>query len=100
MNWITTKMPDSPLADRGAPQGHEGRGHHGRVQRDGDQGDEVVIIRPGTDPAFALGLAQVILSQKLYDDEVGPRNTDLPFLMRMDTLQPLRPEELSPRATG
>jgi nitrate reductase alpha subunit len=93
MNWITTKMPDSPLADRGAPQGHEGRGHHGRVQRDGVQGGRgrSSSARAPTRRSRS-GLAQVIVSRKLYDAKAWVRkNTDLPFLIRMDTCTPLRP---------
>ena len=56
--------------------------------------DEVVIIRPGSDPAFALGLANVIIQEKLYDEEYVASSTDLPFLVRMDTLKLLRAEEV------
>ena len=55
--------------------------------------DEVVIIRPGSDPAFALGLANVIIQEKLYDEEYVSSSTDLPFLVRMDTLKLLRAEK-------
>ncbi|MCX8073094.1 MAG: molybdopterin-dependent oxidoreductase [Candidatus Binatia bacterium] len=34
-----------------------------------NKGDEVLVIRPGTDPALALGLAHVIVKEKLYDPD-------------------------------
>jgi nitrate reductase alpha subunit len=54
-----------------------------------NKGDEVLVIRPGTDPALALGLAQVIMAEKRYDEPFVKRFTDLPRLIRMDTLAPL-----------
>jgi nitrate reductase alpha subunit len=62
--------------------------------------DDVIVIRPGSDPAFALGLAQVILSKRLYDEKFVARNTDLPFLVRMDTLEPLRAGDVGLETTA
>jgi nitrate reductase alpha subunit len=56
----------------------------------------VVVIRPGSDPAFALGLAQVILAEQRYDRSFIQRYTDLPTLVRMDTLERLRAQDLWP----
>jgi hypothetical protein len=47
----------------------------------------VVIRRALT--GVCPGLAQVIL-QNLFDADFVAKNTDLPFLVRLDTLQPLR----------
>ena len=43
--------------------------------------DEVVVIRPGTDPAFALALAQVIIAEKLYREDFLREQTDLALLV-------------------
>ncbi|MCM2280186.1 MAG: molybdopterin-dependent oxidoreductase [Oligoflexia bacterium] len=94
MNWITTKMPDSHWLTEARLKGTKTVAVTVEYSATASKADEVVIIRPGTDPAFALGLAQVIIARKLYDEEYIRRNTDLPFLVRMDTLQPLRPEEV------
>src|SRR4029453_6485526 len=59
-----------------------------------NKGDEVIVIRPGTDPAFALGLAGVILAEKLYDADFVKRYPDLPRLVRMDPLRPLLAREV------
>jgi nitrate reductase alpha subunit len=45
-------------------------------------------------PALALGLANVIMRDKLYDADYVKRFTDLPLLVRMDTLKHLRASEV------
>ena len=52
--------------------------------------DTAIVVRPGTTPALALGLAAVIMREKLYDADYVKRWTDLPVLVRMDTLQYLK----------
>lgn len=94
MNWITTKMPDSHWLTEARLKGTKVVAITVEYSATAGKADEVVVIRPGTDPAFALGLAQVIMSKGLFDKAWVQKNTDLPFLIRMDTLQPLRPAEL------
>ena len=94
MNWITTKMPDSHWLSEARLKGAKTAAVTVEYSATASKVDEVAIIRPGTDPAFALGLAQVIISKELYDQDFVSVNTDLPFLVRVDTLQPLRPEEV------
>ncbi len=94
MNWITTKMPDSHWLTEARLKGAKTVAVTVEYSATGSKCDDVIIIRPGTDPAFALGVAQVIISKKLYDEDFVQKNTDLPFLIRLDTLQPLRPEEV------
>lgn len=94
MNWITTKMPDSHWLTEARLKGAKTVAVTVEYSATASKVDEVAIIRPGTDPAFALGLAQVIISRKLFDQDFVTSSTDLPFLVRMDTLQPLRPEEV------
>ena len=93
MNWITTKMPDSHWLTEARLKGTKVVAITVEYSATASKCDEVIVIRPGTDPAFALGIAQQLLSRKLYDAGWVAKNTDLPFLVRMDTLQPLRPEE-------
>lgn len=100
MNWITTKMPDSHWLTEARLKGTKVVVITVEYSATASKGDEVIIIRPGTDPAFALGLAQVIVSKKLYDEPWVRTNTDLPFLVRMDTLAPLRPEDVDPSELG
>lgn len=95
MNWITTKMPDSHWLTEARLKGTKVVSITVEYSATASKSDEVVVIRPGSDPAFALGLAQVIISKKRYDARWVAQNTDLPFLIRMDTLEPLRPKDLS-----
>lgn len=96
MNWITTKMPDSHWLTEARLKGAKTVAVTVEYSATASKTDDVIVIRPGTDPAFALGVAQVIISKKLYDASFAERNTDLPFLIRMDTLQPLRPSDVIP----
>jgi nitrate reductase alpha subunit len=51
-------------------------------------------VRPGTTPALALGLSHVILRDRLYDADYVRRWTDLPLLVRTDTLKHLRAKDV------
>ncbi|MEW5742620.1 MAG: molybdopterin-dependent oxidoreductase [Myxococcota bacterium] len=94
MNWITTKMPDSHWLTEARLKGAKVTAITVEYSATASKSDDVIIIRPGTDPAFALGLAQQLIARKLFDAKWVAANTDLPFLVRMDTLQPLRPSEV------
>ncbi|MCC6278908.1 MAG: molybdopterin-dependent oxidoreductase [Oligoflexia bacterium] len=93
MNWITTKMPDSHWMTEARLKGAKVAAVTVEYSATATKCDDVAIIRPGSDPAFALGLAQVIIKKKLHDENWVAKNTDLPFLIRMDNLQPLRPQD-------
>src|SRR5690606_36797846 len=94
MNWITTKMPDSHWLTEARLKGTQIVAVTVEYSSTVTKADEVILIRPGTDPAFALGLEQVIIEQYLYDNRWAARNTDLRFLIRMDTLEPLRTQDV------
>jgi len=96
MNWITTKMPDSHWMTEARLRGTKVVVVTVEYSATANKGDEVVVIRPGTDPAFALSMAQVIMSEKLYDTGFVKRFTDLPGLVRMDTLTPLLARDVFP----
>lgn len=96
MNWITTKMPDSHWMTEARLKGAKIVTVTVEYSATASKCDEVVVIRPGTDPAFALGLAQVLIAEKRYDADFVKRFTDLPTLVRMDTLQRLQAKDLFP----
>ena len=52
--------------------------------------------RVGTDAALALGMAAVIVREKLYRADYIKEQTDLPFLVREDTGQFLRERDFHP----
>lgn len=94
MNWITTKMPDSHWLTEARLKGTKTVAITVEYSATATKADDVFVIRPGTDCAFALGMAQVLISKGLYDKNFVEKNTDLPFLIRMDTLAPLRPHDV------
>jgi nitrate reductase alpha subunit len=94
MNWITTKMPDSHWLTEARLKGTKIVVIACEYSATANKGDEVIIVRPGTTPALALGLCNVILREKLYDAKFVKRHTDLPLLVRMDTLKLLRASDV------
>ena len=90
LNWIATKMPDAHWLTEARLKGTRVVVIACEYSSTACKGDEVIVVRPGTTPALALGLANVILREKLYDAEYVRQWTDLPILVRMDTLEYLR----------
>src|SRR3990172_9057412 len=56
--------------------------------------DYYVPIRPGTDAALGLAMAQVIIDEKLYEAPFVKEQTDLPLLVRLDNRRFLRQSDL------
>jgi nitrate reductase alpha subunit len=94
MNWITTKMPDSHWLTEARLKGTRIVVIACEYSATASKADEVIVVRPGTTPALALGLSHVILRDKLYDADYLKRWTDLPVLVRMDTLKCLRAQDV------
>lgn len=100
MNWITTKMPDAHWLTEARLKGTRVVVIACEYSATSTKGDEVVVVRPGTTPALALGLAHVIVKEKLYDEAYVKQWTDLPLLVRMDTLKNLRAKDVFGGAIG
>jgi len=94
MNWIATKMPDAHWLTEARLKGTRVVVIACEYSATATKGDEVLVVRPGTTPALALGLAAVVMKEKRYDADYVRRFTDLPLLVRMDTLKMLRAEEV------
>ncbi|RIL07250.1 MAG: molybdopterin oxidoreductase [Proteobacteria bacterium] len=94
MNWITTKMPDAHWLTEARQRGTKVVVIACEYSATANKGDEVIVVRPGTTPALALGLAHVILREKRWNDAFVRGHTDLPLLVRMDTLETLRASDL------
>ena len=56
--------------------------------------DEWLSPEPGTDTALALGMAQTIVEEELYDEPHLKEQTDMPLLVREDTGKFLRASEV------
>jgi len=96
MNWISTKMPDGHWLTEARQRGTKVVDITIDYQSTANKSDEVIIIRPGTDQALALGLAHILIQEKLYDPVFVKTFTDLPLLLRMDNLKLLRATEIIP----
>jgi nitrate reductase alpha subunit len=94
MNWITTKMPDSHWLTEARLKGTRVVVIACEYSATASKADDVIVVRPGTTPALALGLVHVILRDKLYDAGYVKQWTDLPILVRMDTLKYLRAQDV------
>lgn len=99
MNWIATKMPDGHWISEARIRGAKLITIATEYQSTSNKADEVIVIRPATDAAFALGVAQVLLRDALFDVDYVKRHTDLPLLVRLDTLKLLRAGDILPGYT-
>ena len=94
MNWITTKMPDAHWLTEARLKGVRIVVIACEYSATCSKGDDVVVVRPGTTPALALGFSNVIIKEKLYDREYVNQWTDMPILVRMDSLEYLRAQDV------
>jgi len=90
MNWICTKMPDAHWLTEARLKGTRVVVIACEYSATASKGDDVIVVRPGTTPALSLGLSHVIIRDRLYDADYVRRFTDLPLLVRMDTLKMLK----------
>jgi nitrate reductase / nitrite oxidoreductase, alpha subunit len=103
MNWITTKMPDAHWMTEARLKGTRVVVIACEYSATSSKADQAIVVRPGTTPALALGLAHVIMAEKRYDPEYVRQWTDLPILVRMDTLKYLQASDVldgEPAALG
>jgi nitrate reductase alpha subunit len=96
MNWITTKMPDSHWLTEARVKGARVVVIACEYSATTSKADEAIVVRPGTTPALALALSNVIVQEKLYDVDFIKRFTDLPLLVRHDNLQLLKAADVIP----
>ncbi|MBL8112558.1 MAG: molybdopterin-dependent oxidoreductase, partial [Acidobacteria bacterium] len=94
MNWICTKMPDAHWLTEARIKGTRVVVIACEYSATATKGDDVLVVRPGTTPALSLGLAHVLLKEGLYDADYVKRWTDLPLLVRTDTLKYLKATEV------
>ena len=57
--------------------------------------DEWMNVNIGTDAALALSMAKVVIDEKLYKPEFLVEQTDMPFLVRLDTDEFLREADIT-----
>ncbi|RIK05852.1 MAG: molybdopterin oxidoreductase [Acidobacteria bacterium] len=96
MNWIATKMPDGHWLTEARLRGTKVITIAPEYQSTTSKADEVMIIRPGSDSALALGLAHIFLRDKTYDVNAVKTRTDLPLLIREDNKKLLKASDIFP----
>ncbi|MCS7465876.1 molybdopterin-dependent oxidoreductase [Stieleria sp. ICT_E10.1] len=96
MNWVCTKMPDAHWLTEARMKGSKVVVIAAEYSATTCKADEAFIVRPGTTPALALGLAQVVMQEKLYDEQYVTSHTDLPLLVRMDNGKMLQATDVFP----
>ena len=94
MNWISTKMPDAHWLTEARLKGTKVVVIACEYSSTSSKADQAVVVRPGTTSALALGFAHVIFRDRLYDADYVKRWTDLPVLVRTDTLKCLRAKDV------
>lgn len=85
MNWISTKMPDGHWLAEARLKGTKIITVSTDYQSTSNRANEVIMVRPGTDAALALGCIKLIFDEGLFEEDHVKRFTDLPLLVRMDT---------------
>ncbi|MBV9671756.1 MAG: molybdopterin-dependent oxidoreductase [Verrucomicrobia bacterium] len=55
-----------------------------------------VPVRPGSDTALLLGVANQVIEKRYHDEGFIKKHSDLPLLVRMDTLKKLRAADIIP----
>ncbi len=93
-NWFVTKMPDVHWLTEARAKGIKTIGIYTEYAASSRALDELLIIRPATDAALALGMCHVIITEKLYDEDFIKKQSDLILLVRLDTMKLLRAQEL------
>jgi nitrate reductase alpha subunit len=94
MNWIATKMPDGHWLTEAKLHGAKVTVIAPEYQSSTSKADRAIIIRPATDSALALGVAQVIISESRYQADFVKNNTDLPLLINTSTKKLLRAKDV------
>jgi len=98
MNWITTKMPDGHWLTEARLKGTRIVVIACEYSATANKADDVLVVRPGTTPALALGFIHVILQDKSYNPAYLKANTDLPLLVRLDNGKLLKASDLEASA--
>lgn len=94
MNWITTKMPDSHWLTEARMKGTKIIVIAAEYSATSSKADLAIVVRPGTTPALALGLAGLLIKEKKYNPDYLKSHTDFPCLVRMDTLELLKASDV------
>lgn len=93
-NAAQTRIPDAHFLQEAVLNGSKMYVISPDFNATATKADVFVPINPGTDAALALGMVNVIVKEKLYDEHNLKEQTDLPFLIRTDTKMYLREADM------
>jgi len=94
-NLLATRVPDAHFLVEARQRGAKFIVVDPNYTPTAAKADEWIPIAASSDDAFGLGLAQVIIEEKLYDEAFIKSYTDLPLLIRSDNGKRLRANEVS-----
>jgi len=95
-NPIETRIPDAHFLFDAAANGARLVVVDPVFSGTASKADTWIRLKPGTDAAFALGVANVILREELHDAEYLRSYTDAPLLVNETTGKRLREADLTP----
>ncbi|MFQ5941645.1 MAG: molybdopterin-dependent oxidoreductase, partial [Nitrososphaerales archaeon] len=86
-NFIENKMPEAHWMNEIMERGGKIVIVSPEYSPSSSKADYWMSIRPGADVALFLGVCNIIIQEKLYDEPFVKRFTDFPLLVRGDTLK-------------
>lgn len=93
-NILQTRLPDAHFMIEARNRGAKLVVFDPNFSATAAKADEWIQIKPSSDAALALGIARIIIEEKLYDEGFIKTFTDLPILVRMDTRKRLKAGEV------
>lgn len=93
-NILATRLPDAHFLVEARNRGAKLVVFDPNYSPTAAKADEWVYLKPSSDAALALGMARVMVEEKLYDEEFIKTYTDLPLLVRLDNHKRLKAEEV------
>ncbi len=93
-NLLVTRLPDAKFLSIAKEKGAKVIMVDMNFTPTAAKADEWIQINPSTDAALALGIVNVIIEQKLYDEDFIKTYTDMPLLVRLDNNKRLRAYEV------
>ena len=93
-NILVTRLPDAKFLSIAKERGAKVIMVDMNFTPTAAKADEWIQINPSTDAAFALGIVNVIINERLYDEDFIKTYTDMPLLVRLDNNRRLRAYEV------
>ena len=93
-NFVCTKMPDLHWVSESRLKGCHIVDISIDYHATSNKADDVIILRPGTDPALGLGVCHHLIKNNHYDENYLRANTDMPLLIRTDNWKNLKASDI------